>query len=334
MLRTWRMFRNFGLDAIPILKLRESLIQDAKLDQNYLVLIASSCLIATFGLLINSTAVIIGAMLIAPLMLPLRGLSFGTLEGDIQLLRSSFLSIAVGTFIAILCSSLVGGIIGVPEFGSEILARTQPTLIDLLIAIVAGGISGYAKIRPSIGDAIPGTAIAVALMPPLCVVGLCLSQGNLTAAWGATLLYLTNLIGINLACLVVYFLGGYTRSNELARNLSWGVSIFLITLLIIPLGISFWQLTSKAQVNESLQKILVTRSLINRQDVEVVDLDVNWQTQPPSVQLNVKAANPITPQEVAVIEDLLRSELNKPFVVMFDVTSSQQVTSSPLSIEQ
>ena len=327
MLRTWRMFRNFGLDAIPILKLRESLIQDAKLTQNYLVLIFSSCLIATFGLLINSTAVIIGAMIIAPLMLPLRGLSFGTLEGDGQLLRSSFISIALGTLLGIACSCFVGIVIGVPEFGSEILARTQPTLIDLLIAVVAGGISGYAKIRPSIGDAIPGTAIAVALMPPLCVVGLSLSQGEWSAAWGASLLYITNLIGINLACLVIYVLGGYARSNELGRTLSWGVSLVLIAMLTIPLGISFWQLTDKAKVNESVQKILVTRSLINRQDVEVVDLDVDWQTQPPSVKLSVKAANPVTPQEVAVIEDLLNNELKKSFSVVFDVTSSQQVTS-------
>lgn len=101
MSKTWQLFRSFGLGAIPILKLRESLLQDAELNQNYLVLIVSSCLIATFGLLINSTAVIIGAMIIAPLMSPLRGLSFGTLEGDIRLLRSSFLSIALGTLLAI-----------------------------------------------------------------------------------------------------------------------------------------------------------------------------------------------------------------------------------------
>ena len=137
----------------------------------------------------------------------------------------------------------------------------------------------------------------------------------------------SNLIGINLACLVIYVLGGYARSNELGRTLSWGVSLALIAMLIIPLGISFWQLTNKAKVNESVQKILVTRSLINRQDVEVVNLDVDWQTQPPSVKLSVKAANPVTPQEVAVIEDLLNNELKKQFSVVLDVTSSQQVTS-------
>ena len=207
MRRNWQLLRNFGLEAIPILKIRESLVKDSQLDQNYFILILSSCLIATFGLLINSAAVIVGAMIIAPLMLPLRGLSFATLEGDIQLLRSSLSAIALGTIIAVGCSWLVGLVIGLPQFGSEIWSRTQPTLIDLLIAIVAGGISGYAKIRPAMSDAIPGTAISVALMPPLCVIGLTLSQGQWEAALGASLLYLTNLIGINLACIAVYVWG-------------------------------------------------------------------------------------------------------------------------------
>ncbi|MCA1991720.1 MAG: DUF389 domain-containing protein [Coleofasciculus sp. S288] len=105
--KTWRLFRNAGLRAIPILQLRESLLQDSKLTLNYIVLIVSSCLIATFGLLVNSAAVIIGAMIIAPLMMPLRGLSFATLEGDGKLLRNSFLSIAIGTLLGVTCSWFV-----------------------------------------------------------------------------------------------------------------------------------------------------------------------------------------------------------------------------------
>ncbi|MGK7938266.1 MAG: DUF389 domain-containing protein [Xenococcaceae cyanobacterium] len=328
--RNWELFRNFGLEAIPIVKIRESLLKDSKLDQNYLILILSSCLIATFGLLINSAAVIIGAMIIAPLMLPLRGLSFATLEGDAKLLRSSAEAIALGTVMAVGCSLIIGLVIGLPQFGSEIWSRTQPTLIDLLIAIVAGGISGYAKIRPEMSDAIPGTAISVALMPPLCVVGLTLSQGRWEAALGASLLYLTNLIGINLACIVVYVWGGYARSNELGRNLSWGVSIALIIMLAIPLGISFWQLSNQAQVNYSINKILVTESQLNKKSIEVENLRVDWKTKPPSVLLKVKVAEPISSSEVEVVEKFLSQELKQKFSVVFDVTASQRVQSSQL----
>ena len=329
MRRNWELFRNFGLEAIPIVKIRESLLKDSKLDQNYLILILSSCLIATFGLLINSAAVIIGAMIIAPLMLPLRGLSFATLEGDATLLRSSAEAIALGTVMAVGCSLIIGLVIGLPQFGSEIWSRTQPTLIDLLIAIVAGGISGYAKIRPEMSDAIPGTAISVALMPPLCVVGLTLSQGRWEAALGASLLYLTNLIGINLACIVVYVWGGYARSNELGRNLSWGVSIALIIMLAVPLGISFWQLSNQAQVNYSINRILVTESQLNKKSIEVENLRVDWKTKPPSVLLKVKVAEPISSSEVEVVEKFLSQELKQKFIVVFDVTASQRVQSSP-----
>ncbi|MDJ0799592.1 MAG: TIGR00341 family protein [Calothrix sp. MO_167.B12] len=328
MQKTWQLFKDFGLEAIPILKVRESLLQDSQLTQNYLVLVISSCLIATLGLLINSTAVIIGAMIIAPLMLPLRGFSFATLEGDWKLLRQSFISMAVGTILAIACSGLVGLIIGLPEFGSEVLSRTQPTLIDLLIAIAAGGVSGYAKIRPSIGDAIPGTAIAVALMPPLCVVGLSLSQGDWLLARGALLLYLTNLIGINLACLVVYVLSGYALSSELTRSLSWGVSATLIIMLAVPLGISFWQVLSDARAKESLRQILSHNSIIQRPDVEILKSNVDWRTEPPSLKLVVRADKKITSEEVGMVEQILTKKLHRSYQVVFYVTPSQTVWSS------
>ena len=328
MQRTWKLFKKFGIGAIPIFQLRESLIKDSQLTQNYLVLIISSCLIATLGLLIDSAAVIIGAMIIAPLMLPLRGLSFATLEGDLKLLRSSFISIAIGTLLAVFCSCLIGLVIGLPSLGNEILSRTQPTLIDLLIAVVAGGISGYAKIRPAIGDAIPGTAISVALMPPLCVVGLAISMGEWEVVEGAALLFLTNLIGINLACLIVYILAGYAGSNELGRNLSGGVSVVLIALLAVPLGISFWQLHKQANINYSIKEILVNLEIVDGYYVRMITTEINWKTKPPSVLLRIQATNSITPEKVAEVEQQLKAQLKQPFKVIFDVTPSRRVESS------
>lgn len=328
MLKAYKLIKDFGFEVVPLLKLRESLLRDSKLTQNYLVLTISSCLIATFGLLIDSAAVIIGAMIIAPLMLPLRGLPFATLEGDFKLLRVSFISITVGTLLSFFCSWFVGTIISIPEFGSEILSRTQPTLIDLLIAIVAGGISGYAKMRPEVGDAIPGTAISVALMPPICVVGLAFSQAEWDIAFGATLLYVTNLIGINLACLILYVLGGYAKSSELARTLSWGVSTVLIAMLAVPLGISFFQLVDHAHVNKSVREVLVTRSLVDRPDVEVLRIDVNWKKKPPVVFVTARSVDQITPKEVAIVEQVLERELTSQFKVIFDVTPAQLIEST------
>lgn len=306
--------------------MRESLVKESELDLNFIVLIVSSCLIATFGLLVNSAAVIIGAMIIAPLMLPIRGLSFGLLEGDGEILTNSALSLAVGTSMAILCSGFVGAVVGIPEFGSEVLARTQPNLVDLMVALVAGGISGYSKIRSSLSDAVPGTAIAVALMPPLCVVGLSLSQGLWELSGGAFLLFITNLLGINLACTLVYILGGYTISSPMRRSMSWGVSFFLIGLLAIPLGFSLIDFIDQAKVNNSIRTILASRPLLAREDIELVETSIDSRAG--SVVLVVRAIEPIEPQEVATVEQVLQTELKKPFKVIFDVTESRKVESS------
>ncbi|NEO16051.1 MULTISPECIES: TIGR00341 family protein [unclassified Moorena] len=318
--KTLNLFRNFGLKAIPIMMVRNSLFEESELTLNFLVLIISSCLIATFGLVLNSAAVIIGAMIIAPLMLPLRGLSFATLEGDWELLRRSFVSIAVGTLLGISCSWLVGTVIGSPELGAQVLARTKPNLIDLLVAIVAGGISGFSKIRPSLEDAVPGTAIAVALMPPLCVVGLTLSQGEWTLSQGAFLLYITNLIGINLACMIVYIFSGYAQSTELSRSLNWGFSLVLIAVLVVPLGLTFWDVLEQGRVEEPVQE-LINSSLFNKEGVrEVSDWNIDRRKNPPEITMAVRSIELITPEQVKEFEDAVNIKLGKRFKVKVDVT--------------
>ena len=314
----------FWLSTVPILKLRASLLEDSRLNFNFLVLLAGSCLIATFGLIIDSTAVIIGAMIIAPLMQPLRGFAFAAIEGDRELLRISAVSIVLGTLTGIIVSCLAGVLMGIPEFGPEVLGRTEPTLIDLAIALVAGAISSYAKVRPEIGDALPGTAIAVALMPPLCVVGLTLSQGQWEYSSGAFLLYFTNLLGINLACTIIYVLTGYTRrDNQFSRTLSWSVSAALVAILVIPLGISSLQLIHQSRLNYSMQTILNNSPLLARQDVELLETHVTWQTS--EIELVVRASEQITPEEVAVVEEAVATELGQPFDVSFNVTQATKV---------
>jgi uncharacterized hydrophobic protein (TIGR00271 family) len=197
------------VSPLTLKHMRQGLLEESQLSWNYLVLVVGSCIIATFGLLANSTAVIIGAMLIAPLMLPIRGAAFGIIDADKQLIQKSLASLAVGTGLAIAMSATVDRFTGVAKYGKEVMARTQPTLLDLGIAVTAGALAGFAKVSDKLSSTIAGTAIAVALMPPVCVVGLWLAQGNFLLSQGALLLYLTNLFGITLACMVAFMLGGY-----------------------------------------------------------------------------------------------------------------------------
>ncbi len=311
------------------------LMDDSELDANYIVLTIGSCAIATFGLLSNSAAVIIGAMIIAPLMLPIRALAFGALEGEVDLFREALKAVAVGTLLGVSLSFLICWGSQISDYGGEVLARSRPTLLDLGIAIAAGGISGFAKIQPKLSSAIAGTAIAVALMPPLCVVGIGLSQGFTQGDWslsrGAFLLYLTNLLGITLACMVAFLIAGYTPLARAGRGLS--VTLMLTSLLLLPLGISFLELVRQDRLETILREKLL-RDTTTFQRVQLVAIAINWQTNPPEATLEVRmrrGAEPITPKQVKLLEAFVLKKMKRPFKLLFTLSPLEFVTSEDLN---
>jgi uncharacterized hydrophobic protein (TIGR00271 family) len=317
-------------------KLHRDLRSDAELNLNFLVLAISACIIASLGLLMNSAAVIIGAMIIAPLMLPLRGLALAALEDDRELFSQSLTTLGAGTLASVTLAWLVGRVFTLPasEFGTEILARTQPNLADLFVAIAAGAVSGFAKIRPQISDALAGTAISVALMPPLCVVGIALSQGDWGGSGGAFLLYLTNLLGITLACMVVFVWGGYSVNFPNARKaLRRGLAVTL--LLIIPLFTSLAILLNQKQLQSTIKDMLKNQTITVGQQVELMKMQVNWNpipwsNKPSTVILSVRSKEPVTPTQVGAIEKFLERKLGRRFKVVFRVSEFQEVTSDKL----
>ncbi|MBW4659262.1 MAG: DUF389 domain-containing protein [Drouetiella hepatica Uher 2000/2452] len=324
-IRVQQRFHNFvqhQIQPLHIEVVRAELLLESHLDVAYLALIISSCTIATLGLLANSVAVIIGAMIIAPLMQPIRGLAFAAMEGEVTLFRKALISIAVGTALAIGISWSLGHLTGIPAFGSEILARSKPNLLDLGIAVAAGGISGYAKVQPKISGSLAGTAIAVALMPPICVVGLGLSHGDWLLSWGATLLYLTNLLGITLSCMIIFFIVGYAASPRAKTALLWGA--FLTVVLVIPLGLSFIELVRQAQLETSLKRALLNRT-ITFQRVDLVQIKTNWLANPPEINLTVRAQESITPRQVSLLEDFIKREMGQPFNLIFAVSQVEEV---------
>ena len=195
------------------LEVREELIDDAQPGRDYFVLIILSSIIAALGLLLNSPAVVIGAMLVAPLMSPVLGFSLGIVLGEVRLLRTSLESVFKGVMATIIVSILVGWISPLKEITPEILSRTQPTLLDLFIAMASGMAGAYALSRKDVSAALPGVAIAAALAPPLSVVGLGIANGNMRAASGALLLFVTNIITISLAGMIIFTLLGIHPLN-------------------------------------------------------------------------------------------------------------------------
>ncbi|QSJ20463.1 DUF389 domain-containing protein [Nostoc sp. UHCC 0702] len=321
----FKNFRRTGSQPAQIQQLETDLLAESNLDSSYITLIVGSCAIATFGLLSNSSAVIIGAMIIAPLMLPIRGMAFAALQANIILFRKGVIAVIVGTVLAVAIALSLGLLVAIPSYGSEVLARSQPTLLDLGIAVVAGGISGWAKVEPKISGSVAGTAIAVALMPPVCVIGLGLAQGNWGLSLGATLLYLTNLLGISLSCMLAFLVAGYTSIAQARKPLI--LTSVLTAILLIPLGVSFARLVRQAQLEASLQRALLNRT-VTFQRLQLLNSNINWLANPPKVRLSVRAKEPVTPRQVQLLEEFISREMGQAFTLIFEVGQVKEIRSS------
>jgi uncharacterized hydrophobic protein (TIGR00271 family) len=324
-------FKHQDRELLSTQQVHKELLAESTLDLSFLVLVVSSCAIATFGLLANSAAVIIGAMIIAPLMLPIRGLAFGALIGDLSLVRRGINSLFWGTLLALLIACCVGWLTGISNFGSEVLARSEPTLLDLGVAVVAGAISAYAKAQPKISGSLAGTAIAVALMPPVCAIGLGLSQANWALSQGATLLYLTNLFGIALSCMLAFWMTGYAPLRNAGKVLS--LTLVSTALLSIPLGFGFTQMVRQTRLEGSLESVLLNRTKTFQQ-LDLLSIRTNWTTEPPEVWLNVRAREPITPNQVGLLEDFLQREMGQRFELIFVVGQVEEVRREGSSLPQ
>ena len=174
--------------------------------------------VASLGLNTNSTAVIIGAMLISPLMGPIMGFGLGLGISDFGLIKQSFRNFLTATIFSVITSTLFFLISPISEAQSELLARTQPTVYDVLIAFF-GGLAGIvASSTKSKGNVIPGVAIATALMPPLCTAGFGLASGNLYYFFGAFYLFFINSVFISLATYLVVRLLKYPKKVFLDKQ--------------------------------------------------------------------------------------------------------------------
>ncbi|HRQ42693.1 MAG TPA: TIGR00341 family protein [Chloroflexota bacterium] len=170
--------------------------------ERFFVLLFLSTIIATAGILGDSTATVIGAMIVAPLMTPIMATAASLIMGNMSRALQSLLLVTSGMIVVIFLSWLWGTIHpGVISFegNSQIVGRVSPRLIDLIAALASGAAGAFCLSRDDIADSLPGVAIAISLVPPLCVVGISASAGEWDAAWGALLLFVTNFLSILLA---------------------------------------------------------------------------------------------------------------------------------------
>ncbi|MDH8700788.1 putative hydrophobic protein (TIGR00271 family) [Dysgonomonadaceae bacterium PH5-43] len=189
-------------------------------------------LIASLGLNVNSTAVIIGAMLISPLMGPIMGFGLGLGINDFDMFKKSVRNFAIATFYSVVASTLFFIISPISEAQSELLARTQPTIYDVMIAFFGGCAGIIASCSKSKGNVIPGVAIATALMPPLCTAGFGLATGNLSYFIGAFYLYFINTVFIALATFFVVKILKFPKVVLVDKKLQKKVSRIITAIVI------------------------------------------------------------------------------------------------------
>ena len=211
--KAWRNFQSSIRQIVPQLGREERIDLVEKLETNsrfnfdFCALISLSTLIAALGLEADSTAVVIGAMLVAPLMTPLVGIGFALIQGNLELIRNARWAVLIGFANAFAIGAVVGFIMLLTgsEVTPEMTARDAPSLLDLFVALASGIAGAYAMSRKELNGAIPGVAIAAALVPPIATSGMAFSLFNFELCVGALLLFLTNVVFIVLGTAIVFW---------------------------------------------------------------------------------------------------------------------------------
>lgn len=230
-------------------RLRAEIFRAGRADLKFRLLVYFSCLLATLGLLADSAAVVIGAMLVAPLLGPIMALGEASLGGRPRMLAVAGAALAEGALTAVFISFVVAEGLSrmsldvLQSIPGEVSARTRPNPLDLGIALAGGTIGAYALVRMRDSTAIPGVAIATALMPPLCTIGIGLAVRDPGIWGGAALLFLTNLIAIMFSASLVFWATGLRPRGDHRHSVS-GVIVGALGLAVLTA--SLFGLTARA----------------------------------------------------------------------------------------
>ncbi len=242
-------------DDSRLMALRREFEHEARFSLVFVVLTVGASLIASLGLLANSAGVVIGAMVVAPWILPLQAMAFEILRGRLPMFLRALRTLLGGVVICVLLAMGVGHLVAFPSFGSEVMNRTSPNLLDLGVALVAGAVAMFAKLRKDAISALAGLAIAVALVPPMCVVGILLASSHWVQAYGALLLFTTNLLGIMVGAMAALATLERVYRGRLLRSRLGLTSVALTALLVIPLGTSFFRLLDRSRLETKAEQL-------------------------------------------------------------------------------
>ena len=311
--------------SIPRLSIEERRIiiadvqDDSKANFDYMILVALSSSIATLGLLSNSPAVIIGAMVVAPLMSPILAIGLATTTGAKKLLKEALLTLLVGALLSIVISVLLTWIndklpfISLHQIPGEVLSRTRSSPVDLTIASAGGLAAAYAITRPKLSAALPGVAIATALMPPVCTVGIGLALQNWQVASGAGLLFITNAVAIAFASGLVFLARGFSKEQRFGDAkvpATLWISMLLVIVMLIPL--TYFSLRIIRQAEESrLINMIVEREVALLPNAQLEETEFISSPEILDLRLTLHTSRSLYWQEIVSLQEAIAAGLDR-----------------------
>jgi uncharacterized hydrophobic protein (TIGR00271 family) len=280
----------------------------------FYALAATATLIACLGLIANSTAVIIGAMLVAPLMTPIFGIALALVRGEARLLGRAIRALVLGVVLGIGIAALFGLMPLALDVTPEMLARTQPNLLDLMVAVLAGFAGAYAMTNEKLSPALPGVAIATALVPPIANAGLCLAMGAYHGAYGSFLLFLANFLSILMVSSLVFIGAGLTRTMP---NEKWSfvrrfgvpsLGFLAVTILLTP---PLVQIVKDRSVTSTVTRI-ISQELSQLPTTAMFKMNHEMSDGNLYVLGTVRTPQVISPNRVKAIQEALTEKLGVP----------------------
>ena len=291
--------------------------------RDFFIMLIIASIIATVGLLTNSVAVIIGAMLVSPLLTPVIGISLGAVMGDFGLFRRAIEAEAKGVALVLALVIVLALLIPSAAITSEILLRTHPTPLDLLVALASGAAAAYALSRKNIGAALPGVAIAVAVLPPLCVVGIGFALRRMDVAAGGALTFIANIVAINFAASAIFWLMNFSPKVSLSteKDVKGKLKTSAVLLLVIslPLAYLMWESVSAGSTQAEIDAVL-TSQLDGISEARLVGFDFSRQKDGSfSVAATVESPREITPEKAEEMRVALEKKLNAKVALLVKV---------------
>jgi uncharacterized hydrophobic protein (TIGR00271 family) len=312
---SWRLQR-----VIPRLKISDRaetyvrIRRGARPSIDFYVLISLATIIAALGLIVNSAAVVIGAMLVAPLMSPIVGVGLAMVLGDVRFLRLSLGAVTRGTILALILGVFVGLLqIGQP-LTPELLARTQPSFIDLLIALFSGMAAAYALSRSTAAAALPGVAIAAALVPPLATSGVAFTSGYYIESVGALLLFITNFVAITVASAIVFLILGFrpTRSVKERKEIrarSARIAIMSLVIVSVILVTTTYILNQRSRDEARIREVTEAQ-LFEVTGAELEEMTIeSFENRNLVLDIVARSTRPIGFREVEQLQEAIGEQL-------------------------